>query len=146
MAVVVRLLVSTPRKNCLMTELSRPTLVSTIFRENLHSAIIGLCSTIMCRAKILNDAKYQFSQKFSSALQSLFPYYGHVIRSMEITAPVFHRTLWNLAWLCIGSIFRAEVRLRLIIIIGTKFKPNFQKLCRGIVGNLWHINSEFPGR
>ena len=47
--------------------------------------------------------------KFGSALQSLFPYYGHVIRSMEITAQVFDRTLWNLAWLYIESIFRVEI-------------------------------------
>jgi len=37
--------------------------------------------------------------RFGSALQSLFPYYGHVICSMEITAQVLDRTLWNLAWL-----------------------------------------------
>jgi len=83
--------------------------------------------------------------KFGSALQSFFPYYSHVIRSMEITAEVFHRTLWNLARLYIESIFRVEIRLQLKIINGTKFEPNFQKIFRGIVGNLWHINSEFPG-
>jgi len=78
---------------------------------------------------------------FGSALQLLFSYYGHVIRSMEITAQVFDRTLWNLAWLYIESMFRTEVRLQLKIINGTKF----QKISRGIVGNLSHINSEFPG-
>jgi len=83
--------------------------------------------------------------KFDSALQLLFPYYGHVIRSMEITAQVFDRTLWNLAWLYIESIFRVEIWLQLKIINGTKFKPNFQKISREIVGNLWHISSEFPG-
>jgi len=83
--------------------------------------------------------------KFGSALQSLFPYYGHVIRSMEITAEVFDRISWNLAWLYIESIFRVEIRLQLEIINGTKFKPNLQTISRGIIGNLWHINSEFPG-
>jgi len=47
-------------------------------------------------------------------------------------------------YLYIESIFSAEIRLQLKIINGTKFKQNFQKISRGIVGNLWHINSEFP--
>jgi len=83
--------------------------------------------------------------KFGSALHSFFPYYGHVIRSMEITAQVFDRILWNLAWLYIESIFKVEIGLQLKIINGTKFRSKFQKISRGIVGNLWHINSEFPG-
>jgi len=29
-----------------------------------------------------------------------------------------------------------EIRLQLKMINGTKFKPNFQKISRGIVGNL----------
>ena len=78
--------------------------------------------------------------KFGSALQSLLPYYGHVIRSMEITAQVVDRTLRNLAWLYSESIFRVEIRLQLKIMNGTIFKPNFLNISGGIVGlSLIHI-------
>jgi len=51
----------------------------------------------------------------------------HLIRSMEITVQVFDRTLWNLAWLYIESIFRVEIRLQLKILTVQNLSRIFNK-------------------